>query len=217
MCSTLTVRPEVLKAILGNDPAKVGALTARWLALGSGLQLLLSPTLGKLSDSIGRKPVLIGTAVATLLLRVAVALNPTNMSVLMAERIIPQAINYYSQWAIANAAFADLCSSTEELATTFSKCGTPAGQGGQRDNMPGIAQTRSAPPRPGAPNAAATRPALSGPGGVSSNARSPLWHPAPASANAGRHQRRAPPFADSCRGLGSGCSFRRWWRQVLPR
>ena len=39
----------------------------------------------------------------------------------MAERIIPQAINYYSQWAIANASFADITDSTEELATTFSK------------------------------------------------------------------------------------------------
>ena len=53
VCSTLTVRPVLLKKIIGPDPAVIGATTANWLAGGSALQLLLAPTLGKASDAYG--------------------------------------------------------------------------------------------------------------------------------------------------------------------
>ena len=118
VCSTLTVRPELVARVLGNDPALIGKTTANWLAAGSALQLLVAPTLGKMSDAFGRKPVLLLGAIVSLALRIAAMLRPTYWPLAL-EKIVPQGINYYSQWAVANAAIADLTETTEELASTF--------------------------------------------------------------------------------------------------
>jgi DHA1 family tetracycline resistance protein-like MFS transporter len=120
VCSTLTVRPILLQKFLGTDPTVIGATTANWLAIGSTLQLVVAPSMGKLSDSYGRKPVLIFGAVVSLALRILALANPTYLTIAL-EKIIPQAVNYYSQWAICNASFSDLTTTTEEQAGVFGK------------------------------------------------------------------------------------------------
>lgn len=42
------------------------------------------------------------------------------LTVCCAEKVIPQAVNYYTLFAIANASFADITDTTEELAVTNS-------------------------------------------------------------------------------------------------
>lgn len=120
VCSTLTTRTVLLKQIMGDDPTLIGRTTANWLAAGSAAQLFIAPSLAKLSDSYGRKPVLIFSAAVSLVLRILALGNPTYTTIAL-EKIVPQAVNYYSQWSICNAAFADLTSTTEELASNFGK------------------------------------------------------------------------------------------------
>lgn len=126
--STVTVRPELLKSALGNDPTLIGRTTANWLAAGSAIQLLVAPWLAKFSDSYGRKPALTFGAVVSLVLRILVLRKPSYTNLAL-EKIVPTAVCYYVQFAISNAAFADLTKTTEEQAVGFGKYMSSVGIG----------------------------------------------------------------------------------------
>eukprot|EP00746_Dinoflagellata_sp_MGD_P149257 gnl/MRDRNA2_/MRDRNA2_81312_c0_seq1.p1 gnl/MRDRNA2_/MRDRNA2_81312_c0~~gnl/MRDRNA2_/MRDRNA2_81312_c0_seq1.p1 ORF type:complete len:133 (+),score=6.85 gnl/MRDRNA2_/MRDRNA2_81312_c0_seq1:126-524(+) len=97
--TTLTVRSDLLKKILGNDPTLIGQTTANWLAAGCALQMFFATSLAQFSDSFGRKPSLILSAFVCLVVRIGAFMNPS-YKILALEKIVPYAVAHYAHFAM---------------------------------------------------------------------------------------------------------------------
>ena len=100
---------------MNNDALKVGQLTANWMALGNLLQLFVAPNIGRLSDAIGRKPVLILLSVISVVLKAIAAFNPRSITALGVESIVCRGLSYFTVFSLSSAYVSDLC--TKQLRT----------------------------------------------------------------------------------------------------
>jgi len=116
---TFTTRGELLKRVLGgNDFAAVGKYMSYWTGITACVEFLLNPTIGKLSDAYGRKPFMMLSPYAAIVLKTWVLLKPSVLS-LTIERVVCDGLRTLSGTTMANAAVTDLVA-PDQLRAAFS-------------------------------------------------------------------------------------------------
>lgn len=86
-CATLTARPNMLLALVGNDAAAAAALQSVISSCGSVLEFIFGPCLGRLSDQYGRLPFLLIGPIGSLVCDGLVALHPSWATVVLGKVI----------------------------------------------------------------------------------------------------------------------------------
>lgn len=110
------------------DAAEIAILFGRLGSASALLEVLLSNSFGKLSDQIGRKPIMLAAPALTVLARGMVVLNPTP-TVLIAARVATQLV-VPVYWLSYQASMADMFSSnTTKLAIVGSRVQAGMGLG----------------------------------------------------------------------------------------
>eukprot|EP00912_Choanoflagellata_sp_UC4_P001564 UC4_evm5s991 len=102
-----TTRGEILKDILGGDYVQVANYLSAWTTSTAAVEFFLNPTIGKLSDNIGRKPFMVLAPYAAIILKTWVLLKPSVLS-LTVERIVCDGLRTLSGSTMGSAALADL-------------------------------------------------------------------------------------------------------------
>ena len=80
-------RTTLLGKLLDNDALRMSKILARWASTIGLLEFLFNPTIGRLSDKIGRRPFMLCSPVACVLLKTWVYFSPSVTS-LSFEKII---------------------------------------------------------------------------------------------------------------------------------
>ena len=80
-------RTTLLGKLLDNDAARMSKILARWASTIGFLEFLFNPTIGRLSDKIGRRPFMLLSPVACVLLKTWVYFSPSVTS-LSFEKIV---------------------------------------------------------------------------------------------------------------------------------
>jgi len=112
-------RLHILKALSPGDDIR--ALSARmtwWTAIAGAMEFLLNPTLGKLSDAVGRKPFFMLSPLASVALKALFVLRPSPLT-LGLEAVVCDGLRVISGSTICSAALTDLLSG-QELSAAFS-------------------------------------------------------------------------------------------------
>ena len=105
---TFTTRGELLKQVFkSGDYTQVGKIMSYWTGITAAVEFLLNPTVGKLSDSYGRKPYMMLSPYAAIILKTWVLLRPSLFS-LTVERVVCDGLRTLSGTTMANAAITDL-------------------------------------------------------------------------------------------------------------
>jgi MFS transporter, DHA1 family, tetracycline resistance protein len=105
---TFTTRGELLKMVLkSKDYSQVGRIMSYWTGITAFVEFLLNPTVGKLSDAYGRKPFMMLSPYAAILLKSWVLMRPSLFS-LTVERVVCDGLRTLSGTTMANAAVTDL-------------------------------------------------------------------------------------------------------------
>lgn len=104
-----TTRGEILRRVLGDkgDYAEVGKWMSYWTGLTALVEFALNPTIGKLSDTYGRKPFMVLSPYAALVLKSWVLLRPSLLS-LSVERVVCDGLRTLSGTTMGSAAITDL-------------------------------------------------------------------------------------------------------------
>ena len=118
-------RGEILKNILGGDYSSVGRYMSYWTGLTACVEFLLNPTIGKLSDTYGRKPFMMLSPYAAIVLKTWVLLRPSLLS-LTVERVVCDGLRTLSGTTMGNAAITDLVA-PDQLRSAFSTMYTALG------------------------------------------------------------------------------------------
>jgi MFS family permease len=118
-------RGEFLKNVLGGDYSAVGRYMSYWTGLTACVEFLLNPTIGKLSDTYGRKPFMMLSPYAAIILKSWVLYSPSLLS-LTVERVICDGLRTLSGTTMANAAVTDLVK-PDKLRSAFSTLYTALG------------------------------------------------------------------------------------------
>jgi DHA1 family tetracycline resistance protein-like MFS transporter len=118
-------RGELLKNVLGGDYSAVGRYMSYWTGLTACVEFLLNPTMGKLSDAYGRKPFMMLSPYAAILLKSWVLYKPSLLS-LSVERVVCDGLRTLSGTTMANAAVTDLVE-PHQLRQSFSTMYTALG------------------------------------------------------------------------------------------
>eukprot|EP00729_Bicosta_minor_P006370 gene6370-4414_t len=109
MSSILTwnTRSTILLKLLKGDSKKLAKYLAGWtLAIGAG-EFLLNPTVGKLSDAIGRKPFMLLSPIMNIVMKTMVALNPSIWT-LSLEKVFCDGLRTMSGTTMATNSLMDL-------------------------------------------------------------------------------------------------------------
>ena len=80
-------RTTLLGKLLDNDASRMSKILARWASTIGLLEFLFNPTIGRLSDKIGRRPFMLCSPIACVLLKTWVYFSPSVTS-LSFEKII---------------------------------------------------------------------------------------------------------------------------------
>ena len=104
-----TTRGEILRRVLGKrgDYSVVGKWMSYWTGLTALVEFALNPTVGKLSDTYGRKPFMVLSPYAALILKSWVLLRPSLLS-LTVERVVCDGLRTLSGTTMGSAAITDL-------------------------------------------------------------------------------------------------------------
>ena len=122
-----TALPPALRAA-GLDPGSVALLLGRLGSASALLEVLLSNTFGKLSDAIGRKPIMLAAPALTVLARGMVIFRPTLPVLIGARCLTTLVVPIY--WLAYQAAMADaFAGNTTKLAITGSRVQAGMGLG----------------------------------------------------------------------------------------
>jgi len=108
--SLLTMQPraQLLLKALGGDSAAVAVQISRGAFLLALSDLLLSPSVGALSDRVGRKPLMLLAPAVALPLKLLAAARPS-VAVLLVERVLGDAFRTLGGTTMAYACLCDLC------------------------------------------------------------------------------------------------------------
>ncbi len=122
-----TALPPALRAS-GLDPSSVALLLGRLGSASAFLEVMLSNSFGKLSDAIGRKPIMLAAPAVTVAARGMVVLRPS-LSVLIGARLVTTLV-VPLYWLAYQAAMADsFGSNTTKLAIVGSRVQAGMGLG----------------------------------------------------------------------------------------
>jgi len=124
-----TTFTELLLNDFDNNFAKTAAFLGTCAGVERGVQFFTSPFLGNLSDSIGRRPILLSSLLLHLASLLAVAIIPTRHTVFV-YFVVNGGFNV--TWGMINATVADLCTAQAktgegELAQQYGKLGMAVG------------------------------------------------------------------------------------------
>ena len=113
-----TTRGEMLLPLVGGDYNQVSTYMATWTGVTAALEFLLNPTFGKLSDTYGRKPFMMLSPYAAIILKAWVLFSPSITS-LTVERIVCDGLRTLSGTTMGSAAVTDLVPA-DQLGKAFS-------------------------------------------------------------------------------------------------
>ena len=123
---TFSSRTTLLQQLVKNDSARMVNILSTWASTIGAAEFLLNPTMGRLSDYYGRKPFMLMSPVACVILKTWCALNPSILA-LSLEKVICDGLRTMSGSTMCKAALSDLCTDTKELgnaiATLYSWAG----------------------------------------------------------------------------------------------
>lgn len=91
----------------GGDVTKVALRMGMLTAIGSVLEMVANPFMGKLSDTIGRKPLMIVSPISSIILKLLVFLHPSQLT-LDVEKLVGTTLSVVGGTTMANACLADL-------------------------------------------------------------------------------------------------------------
>ena len=118
-------RTTLLGKLVNNDASLMSKILSRWASTIGLLEFLFNPTIGRLSDKIGRRPFMLCSPIACVLLKTWVYLSPSLTS-LSVEKIICDGLRTLSGSTMCAAALSDLLSG-EDLAVAFGELYACAG------------------------------------------------------------------------------------------
>merc|ERR1719362_724078 len=104
---TMQARVQLLSVALSGDSLRVAKQVSRGAVFVALSDLLLSPTVGKLSDIIGRKPIMLLAPAVALPCKLLAAARPS-VAVLLAERVFCDAFRTIGGTSMAYACLCDL-------------------------------------------------------------------------------------------------------------
>jgi len=110
---TTQALPGVLAATL-SQPERVAEALGAWTAIGAALEFASLPALGALSDSLGRRPMMLALAALTLVLRLAVVAAPCAAAVIASRVVVSSLVNGFL--VLVAASVADLCAAARNSA-----------------------------------------------------------------------------------------------------
>lgn len=84
---TFSSRTTLLQELVKNDSARMVNILSAWASTIGAAEFLLNPTMGRLSDYYGRKPFMLMSPVACVVLKTWCALNPSVLA-LSLEKVI---------------------------------------------------------------------------------------------------------------------------------
>merc|ERR1719223_2511579 len=104
---TMQARVQLLSVAFSGDSQKVAKQVSRGAVFVAFCDLLLSPTVGKLSDIIGRKPIMLLAPAVALPFKLLAAIRPSS-TVLLAERVFCDAFRTIGGTTMSYACLCDL-------------------------------------------------------------------------------------------------------------
>ena len=110
---TTQALPGVLAATL-SQPERVAEALGAWTAIGAALEFASLPALGALSDSLGRRPMMLALAALTLVLRLAVVAAPCAAAVIASRVVVSSLVNGFL--VLVAASVSDLCAAARNSA-----------------------------------------------------------------------------------------------------
>eukprot|EP00940_MAST-03C_sp_MAST-3C-sp2_P001318 g1318.t1 len=113
-----STRGEIMLKLLNGDTEKLSAYLGYWTSTTAAIEFLVNPTIGRLSDTIGRKPFLMLSPYAALVLKTWVLLKPSILS-LTVERIVCDGLRTLCGSTMGQTAITDLVAA-DEVAKEFS-------------------------------------------------------------------------------------------------
>ena len=84
---TFSSRTTLLQELVKNDSARMVSILSAWASTIGAAEFLLNPTMGRLSDYYGRKPFMLMSPFACVVLKTWCALNPSVLA-LSLEKVI---------------------------------------------------------------------------------------------------------------------------------
>jgi len=127
--SLLTNQPRQQLLARTLDEKQLAAHTNFGMSLASALEFTLAPTLGALSDRMGRRPFMLGAPIVGLPTRLLAALWPS-ARVLLAERVASDACRAFAGTTLCYASLADLCQGdSASLVPAVASCNSAMGAG----------------------------------------------------------------------------------------
>lgn len=115
LCAPIQVEPELITSVLyKGDVARAATAIATVSGMSGAVEFALNPTLGRLSDAIGRRPFFVYGPLAVLASNLAVALQGgTNKQLVLANGVIRRAGATFAGSVASMAMLADLCKGSE--------------------------------------------------------------------------------------------------------
>eukprot|EP00928_Gymnodinium_smaydae_P080474 TRINITY_DN64161_c0_g1_i1.p1 TRINITY_DN64161_c0_g1~~TRINITY_DN64161_c0_g1_i1.p1 ORF type:complete len:504 (+),score=91.80 TRINITY_DN64161_c0_g1_i1:60-1571(+) len=112
-------RTSLLASLPGmrENPRKMASILSSWAAAIGIIEFLLNPTIGSLSDSVGRRPFMLASPIACVVLKSWVAVRPSILS-LSCEKIVCDSLRTLSGSTMCAAALMDVLRG-DEMAGAF--------------------------------------------------------------------------------------------------
>jgi MFS family permease len=109
---TFSSRTTLLAELVNNDSDRMVRLLSSWASMLGAAEFLLNPTVGRLSDHLGRKPFMLTSPIACVVLKTWCALRPS-IAALTVEKVVCDGLRTMSGSTMCKAALSDLCSGDE--------------------------------------------------------------------------------------------------------
>ena len=109
---TFSSRTTLLGELVHGDSARMVSILSTWASSLGALEFLFNPTVGRLSDHYGRKPFMMLSPIACIVLKTWCALKPSVLALTL-EKILCDALRTMSGSTMCKAALSDLCRGEE--------------------------------------------------------------------------------------------------------
>ena len=110
LCSLIVVKATVAQSLplmlttLSPHPERVAGTLSMVAAGSAALEFALLPVVAALSDTVGRRPLLIALPLLTILLRLTVVLHPTLQTLVLSRIVVGALVNYFDLFVAVTAA-----------------------------------------------------------------------------------------------------------------
>jgi len=140
--SASVARSTQIIEICGGDAGRAGQILGRLSSMGAGVEFLINPVLGRLSDKIGRRPFFFLGPGSHAVLKLLTFMNPGSLYQTSAEHVVCKACSTLSQTTACSAAITDVlrdrldskdeavaAAAKRTMSAEFAKMGSMAGLG----------------------------------------------------------------------------------------